>query len=136
MWTRSAATGVAMARILYVEDNEDNAYMLTRRLRRNGHEVIVAGDGEQGVAMARAEAPALILMDLSLPVLDGWQATRRLKAMAETRDIPVIALSAHVMEGDKERALAAGCDDYDVKPINLPRLLGKIAALLPPETAT
>ena len=136
MWVRSAATGVAMARILYVEDNEDNVYMLSRRLRRNGHEVIVAGDGEQGVAMARAEAPALILMDLSLPVLDGWQATRRLKAMAETRDIPVIALSAHVMEGDKERALAAGCDDYDVKPIDLPRLLGKIAALLPAETAT
>ncbi len=136
MWTRSAATGVAMARILYVEDNEDNVYMLSRRLRRNGHEVIVAGDGEQGVAMARAEAPALILMDLSLPVLDGWEATRRLKAMAETRDIPVIALSAHVMEGDKEKALAAGCDDYDVKPIDLPRLLGKIAALLPAETAT
>ena len=136
MWTRSAATGVAMARILYVEDNEDNAYMLTRRLRRNGHEVIVAGDGEQGVAMARAEAPALILRDLSLPVLDGWEATRRLKAMAETRDIPVIALSAHVMEGDKEKAIAAGCDDYDVKPIDLPRLLGKIAALLPPETTT
>ena len=125
-----------MVRILYVEDDEDNVYMLTRRLRRNGHEVIVVGDGEQGVAMARAEAPALILMDLSLPVLDGWEATRRLKAMAETRDIPVIALSAHVMEGDKERALAAGCDDYDVKPIDLPRLLGKIAALLPAETAT
>ncbi len=120
-----------MAKILYIEDNEDNVYMLSRRLRRNGHEVIVAADGEQGVAMACAEAPALILMDLSLPVLDGWKATRRLKAMAKTRDIPVIALSAHVMEGDKERALAAGCDDYDVKPIDLPRLLGKIAALLP-----
>ncbi len=137
MWVRPApGTGVAMARILYVEDNEDNVYMLSRRLRRNGHEVIVAGDGEQGVAMARAEAPALILMDLSLPVLDGWEATRRLKAMAETRDIPVIALSAHVMEGDKEKALAAGCDDYDVKRIDLPRLLGKIVALLPAETAT
>ncbi len=123
-----------MAKILYIEDNEDNVYMLSRRLRRNGHEVMVAGDGEQGVAMARAEAPALILMDLT--VLDGWEATRRLKAMAETRDIPVIALSAHVMEGDKEGALAAGCDDYDVKPIDLPRLLGKIAALLPAETAT
>lgn len=131
MWVRPAATGVAMARILYVEDNEDNVYMLSRRLRRNGHEVIVAADGEQGVAMARAEAPALILMDLSLPVLDGWQATRRLKAMAETRDIPVIALSAHVMEGDKERALAAGCDDYETKPVDLPRLLAKMAALLP-----
>jgi len=125
-----------MARILYVEDNEDNVYMLTRRLRRNGHQVIVAGDGEAGVAMARAEAPALILMDLSLPVLDGWEATRRLKAMPETRDIPVIALSAHVMEGDREKALAAGCDDYDVKPVDLPRLLGKILALLPGESAT
>ncbi len=120
-----------MAGILYVEDNEDNAYMLTRRLRRNGHEVIVAADGEQGLAMARAEAPALILMDLSLPVMDGWEATRRLKAMPETRDIPIIALSAHVLTGDKEKALAAGCDDYDTKPVDLPRLLEKIAALLP-----
>ena len=120
-----------MAKILYVEDNEDNVYMLTRRLRRNGHEVIVAADGEQGLAMARAEAPALILMDLSLPVMDGWEATRRLKATPETRDIPIIALSAHVMTGDKEKALAAGCDDYDTKPVNLPRLLEKMAALLP-----
>ncbi len=120
-----------MAKILYVEDNEDNVYMLTRRLRRNGHEVIVAADGEQGVAMARAEAPALVLMDLRLPVMDGWEASRRLKAMPETRDIPIIALSAHVMAGDKENALAAGCDDYDTKPIDLPRLLEKMAALLP-----
>ena len=120
-----------MAKILYVEDNEDNVYMLARRLRRSGHEVIVAVDGEQGLAMARAEAPALILMDLSLPVMDGWEATRRLKATPETRDIPIIALSAHVMTGDKEKALAAGCDDYDTKPVNLPRLLEKIAALLP-----
>ena len=120
-----------MAKILYVEDNEDNVYMLTRRLRRNGHEVIVAADGEQGLAMARAEAPALILMDLSLPVMDGWEATRRLKATPETRDIPIIALSAHVMAGDKEKALAAGCDDYDTKPVDLPRLLEKMAALLP-----
>ncbi len=120
-----------MAKILYVEDNEDNVYMLTRRLRRNGHEVIVAADGEQCLAIARAEAPALILMDLSLPVMDGWEATRRLKAMPATRDIPIIALSAHVMAGDKEKALAAGCDDYDTKPVDLPRLLEKMAALLP-----
>ncbi len=120
-----------MAKILYAEDNEDNVYMLTRRLRRNGHEVIVAADGEQCLAMARAETPALILMDLSLPVMDGWEATRRLKATPETRDIPIIALSAHVMTGDKEKALAAGCDDYDTKPIDLPRLLEKMAALLP-----
>ncbi len=120
-----------MAKILYVEDNEDNVYMLTRRLRRNGHEVIVAADGEQSLAMARAEAPALILMDLSLPGMDGWEATRRLKATPETRDIPIIALSAHVMTGDKEKALAAGCDDYDTKPVDLPRLLEKMAALLP-----
>ncbi len=124
-----------MAKILYVEDNENNVYMLTRRLRRNGYEVIVAADGEQGVAMARTEAPSLILMDLRLPVLDGWEATRRLKAMPETRDIPIIALSAHAMAGDQEKALAAGCDDYDIKPIELPRLLEKIAALLPEEPA-
>ncbi len=120
-----------MAKILYVEDNEDNVYMLSRRLRRNGHEVIVAADGEQGLAMARAEAPALILMDLRLPVMDGWEATRRLKATPETRDIPIIALSAHVMAGDKEKALAAGCDDYETKPIDFTRLLAKMAALLP-----
>ena len=120
-----------MAKILYVEDNEDNVYMLTRRLRRNGHEVIVAADGEQGLAMARAEAPALILMDLRLPAMDGWEATRRLKATPETRDIPIIALSAHVMAGDKEKALAAGCDDYETKPIDFTRLLAKMAALLP-----
>ena len=123
--------GDTMTKILYVEDNEDNVYMLSRRLRRNGHEVIVAADGEQGLAMARAEAPALILMDLRLPVMDGWEATRRLKATPETRDIPIIALSAHVLTGDKEKALAAGCDDYDTKPVNLPRLLEKMAALLP-----
>ena len=124
-----------MAKILYVEDNEDNVYMLTRRLKREGYEVIVAADGEQGVAMARTQAPSLILMDLRLPVLDGWEATRRLKAMPETRDIPVIALSAHAMAGDEEKALAAGCEDYDIKPIELSRLLEKIAALLPEEPA-
>ncbi len=120
-----------MAKILYVEDNEDNVYMLTRRLRRNGYEVIVAAEGEHGLAMARAEAPALILMDLRLPAMDGWEATRRLKATPETRDIPIIALSAHVMAGDKEKALAAGCDDYETKPVDLTRLLAKMAALLP-----
>ena len=121
----------AMAKILYVEDNEDNIYMLTRRLSRRGYEVVVATDGEQGIAMARSEAPALILMDLSLPVLDGWEATRQLKAAAETRDIPVIALSAHAMSGEREKALAAGCNDYLPKPVDLPALLTKIEELLP-----
>ena len=124
-----------MTKILYVEDNEDNVYMLTRRLGRKGYEVVVAGDGEQGVAMARSEAPGLILMDLSLPVLDGWEATRRIKAAPETRDIPVIALSAHAMTSDREKALEAGCDDFDTKPVELDRLLGKIRALLPGEPA-
>lgn len=123
-----------MIRILYVEDNEDNIYMLSARLRRKGYEVIVATDGDQGVARARADAPALILMDLSLPVLDGWEATRRLKALPETRDIPVIALSSHAMAGDREAALAAGCDDYDTKPVDFTRLLGKIKARLPKES--
>jgi CheY-like chemotaxis protein len=120
-----------MAKILYVEDNDDNVYMLAGRLRRRGFEVIVAPDGEQGVALARAEAPALILMDLGLPILDGWEATRRLKAAPETCDIPIIALSAHAMAGDRERAIAAGCDDFDSKPIEFARLLDKIRALLP-----
>jgi CheY-like chemotaxis protein len=120
-----------MAKILYVEDNDDNVYMLASRLRRRGFEVIVAPDGEQGVALARAETPALILMDLGLPVLDGWEATRRLKASPQTCGIPVIALSAHAMAGDRERAIAAGCDDFDTKPIEFARLLDKIRALLP-----
>ncbi|MEK1892396.1 MAG: response regulator [Rhizobium sp.] len=123
-----------MVRILYVEDNEDNIYMLSARLRRKGYEVIIATDGDQGVARARSDAPALILMDLSLPVLDGWEATRRLKALAETRGIPVIALSSHAMAGDREAALAAGCDDFDTKPVDFERLLGKIKALLPKES--
>lgn len=123
-----------MVRILYVEDNEDNIYMLSARLKRKGYEVIVATDGDQGVALARSYAPALILMDLSLPVLDGWEATRRLKALAETRGIPVIALSSHAMAGDREAALAAGCDDFDTKPVDFARLLGKIKALLPKES--
>ena len=120
-----------MAKILYVEDNEDNVYMLSARLRRQGYQVIVASDGVQALEAARSACPALILMDLSLPVMDGWEATRRLKADKETGGIPVIALSAHAMPGDRERALAAGCDDYDIKPIDFPRLLQKIRGLLP-----
>jgi two-component system, cell cycle response regulator DivK len=119
-----------MTKILYVEDNDDNVYMLRGRLTRAGFEVAVATDGEEGVAMAASEAPDLIVMDLSLPVLDGWEATRRLKGAPDTRPIPIIALSAHAMEGDRAKALAAGCDDYDTKPVDLPRLLGKIRALL------
>jgi two-component system, cell cycle response regulator DivK len=119
-----------MTKILYVEDNEDNVYMLVHRLRRHGFEVIVAGDGVQGMDAARRERPDLVLMDLSLPALDGWEATRRLKEAVETRSIPVIALSAHAMAGERERALAAGCDDYDTKPVDLERLLTKIRAQL------
>ncbi len=120
-----------MTKILYVEDNDDNIFMLTHRLSKHGYEVVVAGDGEQGVARANDEQPALILMDLSLPVLDGWEATRKLKSDPATQNIPVIALSAHAMPGDAEKALAAGCDDYDTKPIDIKRLLSKISALLP-----
>ena len=119
-----------MSKILYVEDNEDNVFMLSPRLRRKGFDVIVARDGEEGIAMASAEAPDLILMDLALPVLDGWEATRRLKAAAETRTIPIIALTAHAMAGDREKAIAAGADDYDTKPVNLSGLLAKMDALL------
>ena len=125
-----------MTKILYVEDNEDNVYMLRGRLTRAGFTVIVAPDGEQGVALAGSEAPDLILMDLSLPVLDGWEATCRLKATPQTCAIPVIALSAHAMEGDRARALAAGCDDYDTKPVDFPLLLEKIRALLSKGTQT
>ncbi len=123
-----------MPKILYVEDNEDNVYMLTRRLRQQGFEVVVAGDGVEGLAMAASQSPDLIVMDLGLPTIDGWEATRRLKAAPETKRIPVIALSAHAMEGDREKALAAGCDDYDAKPVNFPRLLEKIQAILAKET--
>jgi len=119
-----------MIKILYVEDNEDNFYMLSNRLKRRGYELIAAPDGESGIALAKNAAPALILMDLSLPVMDGWEATRRLKSASETRDIPIIALSAHSMAGDREKALAAGCDEFDTKPVDLPRLLEKIATLL------
>ena len=117
-------------KILYVEDNEDNVYVLKSRLTRAGHTVLIASDGAQGVTMAVAEQPNLILMDLSLPVLDGWEATRRIKAAPETRHIPVIALTAHAMAGDRERAIAAGCDDFDTKPVEMSRLLDKIEALV------
>ena len=119
-----------MAKILLIEDNEMNRDMLSRRLVKRGYEVVVAVDGREGVAKARAESPALVLMDMSLPVLDGWEATRELRADPATRSIPVIALTAHAMAGDREKALAAGCDDFDTKPIELERLLRKIEALL------
>ena len=119
-----------MPKILLVEDNEMNRDMLSRRLQRKGYEVVMATDGQQAVAMATSESPALILMDMSLPIFDGWEATRRIKAADETRKIPVIALTAHAMAGDREKSLEAGCDDYDTKPIELPRLLEKMEALL------
>ncbi len=119
-----------MAKILLVEDNEMNRDMLSRRLERRGYQVLIAVDGGQGVAMAQSEAPDLILMDMSLPVLDGWEVARQLKAAPETRGIPIIALTAHAMVGDREKALEAGCDDYDTKPIEFPRLVEKIEALL------
>ncbi len=119
-----------MARILYVEDNDDNVYMLKNRLERRGHAVLVARDGRAGVEAARAELPDVILLDLGLPVIDGWEAARLLKADERTRAIPVIALSAHAMAGDRAHALEAGCDDYDTKPVDFARLLGRIEALL------
>jgi len=119
-----------MPKILLVEDNEMNRDMLSRRLQKRGYEVVIAVDGQQGVALAQAEAPALIVMDMSLPVLDGWEATRQLKAAPATRAIPIIALTAHAMAGDRERAQEAGADDFDTKPVELPRLLEKIEALL------
>jgi len=115
-----------MIKVLYVEDNEDNVYMLKSRLTRKGFDVLIATDGAQGVAMAAVEQPELIIMDLSLPVLDGWEATRQIKAAASTRHIPIIALSAHAMTGDREKALAAGCDDFDTKPVDLDRLIKKM----------
>ncbi len=119
-----------MAKILLVEDNEMNRDMLSRRLSRRGFEVVMAADGEQGGKLARAEKPDLILMDMSLPLLDGWDLTRQLKSASETKNIPIIALTAHAMAGDREKALAVGCDDYDTKPVEFPRLLGKIEGLL------
>jgi CheY-like chemotaxis protein len=122
--------GELMAKILLVEDNEMNRDMLSRRLLRKGFEVVMAVDGGQAVMMAESEHPDLILMDMSLPVIDGWEATRRVKAAERTAHIPIIALTAHAMSGDREKALDAGCDDYDTKPIEMPRLLEKIDALL------
>ncbi|HEY1505265.1 MAG TPA: response regulator [Stellaceae bacterium] len=119
-----------MAKILLVEDNEMNRDMLSRRLERKGFQVVMAVDGQQGVDLATSEGPDLILMDMDLPIIDGWEATRRVKAGENTRGIPVIALTAHAMVGDRDKAMAAGCDDYDTKPIDFPRLLGKIETLL------
>jgi CheY-like chemotaxis protein len=118
-------------KILLVEDNEMNRDMLSRRLRRRGHEVLIAADGAEALRVAGEAQPELVLMDLSLPVMDGWEATGRMKANPQTASIPVIALTAHAMDADRERALAAGCDDFDTKPIDLERLTGKIAALVP-----
>jgi CheY-like chemotaxis protein len=119
-----------MSKLLLVEDNEMNRDMLTRRLERKGFEVVIAVDGQAGIDMATSSSPDIILMDLSLPVIDGWEATRRIKANPATQSIPVIALTAHAMAGDEQKALQAGCDDYDTKPIDLKRLLGKIGNLL------
>ena len=119
-----------MAKILLVEDNEMNWDMLSRRLRRRGFEVVVATDGRQGVELASTETPDLILMDMGLPILDGWEATRQIKQTTDIQTIPIIALTSHAMKGDREKALSAGCDDYDIKPIDFPRLLDKIRQLL------
>jgi CheY-like chemotaxis protein len=125
-----------LTKILVVEDNEVNQRILVRRLERRGFQVVTADNGQQGVALASSEAPDLILMDMSLPILDGWEATRQIKARQETGHIPVIALTAHAMVGDREQALDAGCDDYDVKPIDIDRLVGKIEARLAPGSAS
>ncbi len=119
-----------MTKVLLVEDNEANRDMLSRRLERKGFEIVLAVDGEQGVALAHSETPALILMDMSLPVMDGWEATRLIKSDPQTRAIPVIALTAHAMSGDRQKALEAGCDEYDTKPVEMTRLLEKMQALL------
>ncbi len=119
-----------MPKILLVEDNEMNRDMLSRRLARKGYDVAIAEDGQSGVDMATSESPDLILMDMSLPIIDGWEATRRIKGAAETGAIPIIALTAHAMASDREKAMEAGCDDYDTKPVELPRLLEKMERLL------
>jgi two-component system, cell cycle response regulator DivK len=124
-----------MAKILVVEDNEMNLDMLTRRLIRRGYEILVARDGGAGVQMAGDEQPDLILMDMSLPVMDGWEATRRIKASENTRHIPIIALTAHAVAGDREKCIAAGCDEYESKPIKFPQLLAKVAAIVGPGSA-
>jgi len=125
-----------MKKILLVEDNEENRDMLSRRLTRRGYKVVIAMDGEQGVTMAQSEVPDLILMDMDLPVLNGWEATRQLKAASATQAIPIIALTAHAMVGDRKKALEAGCDDYDTKPVEILRLLEKIEAFLGKETTS
>ena len=122
---------ITMKKLLLVEDNEMNRDMLSRRLERRGYEVLIAVDGEEGIAAAKEHLPDLILMDMSLPVLDGWESTRRLKLQPETQGIPVLALTAHAMAGERDKALAAGCNDYDTKPVDFARLLGKIETLLP-----
>lgn len=119
-----------MARLLLIEDNEMNRDMLSRRLERRGYQVLSAVDGEEGIEVARTELPDLILMDMSLPLLDGWEATRKLKAIPSTSSIPVLALTAHAVSGDREKALEVGCDDYDTKPVEFTRLLEKIQGLL------
>ena len=119
-----------MTKILYVEDNPDNVYMLTRRLKKKGFELIIAGDGQEGIDKAIEESPDLILMDLSLPTMDGWTATAKIKEIEKVKDIPIIALSAHAMPEHRDRALKAGCSDYDTKPVDIKRLLGKIGAYI------
>ena len=119
-----------MSKVLLVEDNEMNRDMLSRRLERKGFDVVYAQDGSVAVELAGSEQPTLILMDMSLPVMDGWEATRRIKADPETKGIPIIALTAHAMAGDREKAIEAGCEDYDTKPVDFPRLLGKIESLI------
>ena len=129
------SSGASVHKLLYIEDNEDNLYMLTLWFDAlGGYEIVSAPDGAAGIAMAAAEPPDLILMDLDLPEIDGWEATRRLKANPATRHIPIIALSAHAMAGDREKAVEAGCDDYDTKPVEISRLLGKITTLLGTKT--
>lgn len=123
-------------KILYIEDNEDNVYVVEQRLAKLGVAMLIAADGAKGIALARSEQPDLILMDLSLPVMDGWETTRRLKSAPETKRIPVIALTSHAMVGEREKALAAGCDDFDTKPVHFARLLEKIRALLPQGSAS
>jgi len=130
-----ACTCKLMKKLLLVEDNEMNRDMLSRRLARRGYEILIAIDGEQGIAEAMRQLPDLIIMDMSLPVLDGWETTRKLKEQPETKAIPVLALTAHAMAGERDRALAAGCDDYDTKPVDFERLLGKIENLLPEPSA-
>lgn len=125
-----------MAKILYIEDNEDNIYMVSRRLRRKGYEVLIARDGAEGLAQAKSRAPALILVDLGLPVIDGWEVTRQLRVAPETAAVPIIALSAHAMPEDRERAFAAGCDDFITKPVDFARLIDRIDVLLRAKSKT